>query len=454
LGRSGIIATRPAGGAGGQVYNRGLSEHEPTMTRPRYPHARLAAACLVAGAALAGMPVAAKAPAAGPAPAHTLRILSFNAEHLMSAQRFAQWRAFCSPLRWREPDSSRGTENAAARRPESLTYCDALDGTDGRGKRVFAPVRDEPAWRSKMDAVAALVRSADADVVLLQEVSDVEAARIVLGPQYRVATTAELWGGHEIAQNLAMGWRPASTLSAAAGATGVIGAAGGQVGSKDDHGPKLELVEAVSQAGPDGRRTRPGLALLMDLGAGRRVAILNVHLKAGCRQGRLDEATSRNPERSYRRREACAVFQHQVPALERWADDKLRQGFGVVIAGDFNRDLLREIREHMPARSDRTDAARPADPARIASLVAELSDEEPPAAWFALVRAGRYGKLADCHRRIDNFLLSRNMEPWLSLPFRQLSGTVIPFAELVSLDRPRPSDHCPHLLRIPLRGAR
>lgn len=475
------------------VYHPGLSKHEPTMTRSRYRDpsrmlpgdpgnlpappagartcrasdrcgratpASVLAAAILAAALLAGTCLAAAAradtPAASPAGARaaggsTLRILSFNAEHFMSPPRFAQWRAFCSPLRWREPGAAPGRDGTAGRRPESLTYCDALDGSDGRGRRVFAPVHDERTWRAKTDAVAALVRSADADVVLLQEVSDAEAARVVLGPQYRVASTAELWRGHEIAQNLAIGWRPASMPSAAAVVNGRGGTEEGL--PEPGLGPKLELVEGVSQAGADGRRTRPGLALTLDLGGGRRLAILNVHLKAGCRQGRLDEATSRNPERSFRRREACTVFQQQVPALERWADDKLRQGFGVVIAGDFNRDLLNEIREHMPARSDRGDAARPADPTRIASLVAELSDEEPPAAWFALVRAGRYGKLADCRRRIDNFLLSRNMAPWLSLPFGQISSSVIPFAEPVSLDRPRPSDHCPHLLRLPLRAA-
>jgi endonuclease/exonuclease/phosphatase family metal-dependent hydrolase len=274
------------------------------------------------------------------------------------------------------------------------------------------------------------VRQADADVVLFQEVSDADAARAILGAQYSVASTHELWRGHSIAQNLAIGWR--TTLAGTA--------------------PPVEVIEPISQIGADGRRTRPGLALTLDLDGDRRLAILNLHLKAGCRQGRLNEATSRKPEQAFRRKANCRVFQQQIPALERWADDKLRKGIGVMIAGDFNRDLLREIRDTMPARSDGSDPARPVQPERISSLVAEISDEDPPAAWFALIRARRYTKLADCHRNIDSFLLSRNVEPWLASPLRQLSATVIPFAEPVALDRVRPSDHCPHLVQLPLRG--
>ena len=406
--------------------------------RRRVPLGPLPGALL--GALLAATPVAALAQP----PDRPLRIATFNVEHFMSPGRFEAWRRFCAPLRWREPGELSAHGEKERRRPESLTYCNALDGSDGRGRAVFAPVRDERRWRAKADAIAALLRSADADIVLLQEVSDAEAARILLGPGYRVASTAELWQGHEIGQNLAIGWRPTVGVASAVTTTGP--------GAPDPLGGKLELVEDIAQAGPDGRRTRPGLALLLELGGGRRLAILNVHLKAGCRQGRLDEVTSRAPEQAFRRREACAVFRQQVPALERWADAKLRAGYGVVIAGDFNRDLLREIRERMPARSDGGDAASTASPGRIASVVAELSDEDPPAAWFALARTGRYSQLADCHRRIDNFLLSRNLATWLSTPLAELATIVVPFTEPVSLDRPRPSDHCPHLLRLPLRS--
>lgn len=362
--------------------------------------------------------------ASTPASAQLLTLLSFNVEHLMSAERFERWQAFCRMHGWREPQ--------APARPEELTYCNALDGSDGRGRQVFAPVRDRQAWQQKVAAIGALVREADADIVLLQEVSDAPAARLVLGPAYDVVGSDEVGQTRRIAQNLAIGWRTARWAQP----------------------PKVELVADVAQAGEDGRTTRPGLALLVDVGSGRRLAVLNLHLKAGCRLGRLNELTSRSPERAFRRRADCAVLQRQVPAIERWADDKLRRGYGVIVAGDFNRDLLREIRDRLPARADGADAAGPAASVRIASLVAELSDGDPPAAWFTLVRVKRYPGRADCHRRIDNFLLSRNLGDWLAKPAAELATVVLPFAEPVSLDRVRPSDHCPHLLRLPLADRR
>jgi endonuclease/exonuclease/phosphatase family metal-dependent hydrolase len=372
--------------------------------------ARRAAAAAIAAASLV---------VAGPVVGQSLTLLSFNVEHLMSAERFARWQAFCEPLGWRESDE--------AGRPETITYCNALDGSDGRGRRLFAPVHDPRAWRQKVDALAALVRQADADLVLLQEVSDSEAARLVLGAGYEVVGSDAMWRSHAIAQNLAIGWRKGRFTKP----------------------PQAELLATISQAGADGRVTRPGLALTIDLGGDRRLAVLNLHLKAGCRQGRMNEATSRSPERAFRRQAACVVLQRQVPAIEEWTDEKLRQGHGVIIAGDFNRDLLREIRDRMPARADGSNPAKPAAPADIASLVAELSDEDPPTAWFALVRAKRYPRLADCHRHIDGFLLSRNLDAWLTTPLRQLATQVLPFDEPVSLERVRPSDHCPHVLHLP-----
>lgn len=382
--------------------------------------AQAMAAAAGAANAVKALAVAAVLALALPPPAWSLSLLSFNVEHLMSPERFDRWQEFCRAHGWREPRSGS--------RPPDLTYCNALDGSDGRGRRVFAPVRDRDAWQKKVAAITALVRDARADVVLLQEVSDAKAARLVLGPGYDVAGSEEVWRTRAIAQNLAIGWRPLP---------------GAQP-------PRTELVPDVAQAGDDGRLARPGLALLLDLGGDRRLAVLNLHLKAGCRLGRLTEPTSRHPQRAFRRAADCAVLQRQVPAIERWADDKLRQGYGVIVAGDFNRDLLREIRDRLPARSDGSNPAGPAVPARIASVVAELSDESPPSAWFTLVRAKRYPGSAECHRRIDNFLLSRNLDDWLATPARQLATVVLPFREPVSLDRVRPSDHCPHLLRLPI----
>lgn len=356
----------------------------------------------------------------------TLSLLSFNVEHAMSAAGFEAWRRFCEPLGWQDPVDPR---TGRSTRPDSLTYCNALDGSDGRGNRVFAAVRTAADRSARRDAQQALIRQARADVVLLQEVQDAEAAREILGPGYEVVSSAELSGPSRLAQNLAIGWREQLPF---------------EVGS-------AELVVPLSQAGDDGRRTRPGLAITLTMPAGQKIAVLNLHLKAGCRMGRLDEGPSRDPARADRREADCGVFQRQIPPLETWIDRKLDAGLGVIVAGDFNRDLLHEIREKMPARNDGSDRADPAtDPRRIASLLAEISDEAPRSAFFSLIRSGSYPRASECHRNIDQFLLSRNVEAWLDKPFREHRVRVLPFAAPVSLDRVRPSDHCPHLLVLGL----
>lgn len=358
--------------------------------------------------------------------ARSLRLLSFNVEHHMSASGFEAWRAFCEPLGWQDPIDSR---TGRSTRPDALTYCNALDGTDGRGNRVFSAVRSAADQQAKRDALRALVGQARADIVLLQEVSDAEAARDLLGADYTVVSTAELSGLSRLAQNLAIGWR--NRLPYAVG--------------------EPELIVPLSQAGPDGRRTRPGLAVTVTLPAGQKLALLNIHLKAGCRMGRLDETPTREPARAGRRAADCGVFQQQLPPLEAWVDRKLDQDHGVIVAGDFNRDLMHEIRERMPARNDGSDPMdRPADPRRIASLLAELSDGLPRSAAFTLIRSGSYPKASGCHRGIDQFLVSRNVETYLDKPFREHQVRVLPFAAPVSLDRVRPSDHCPHLLVLGL----
>ncbi|MGE0313098.1 MAG: endonuclease/exonuclease/phosphatase family protein [Lautropia sp.] len=363
---------------------------------------------------------------AGQPPALELRILTFNAEHLMSDERFERWRAFCEPRGWHDPDAPVPFEDA---RPAELNFCDALDGTDGRGKRLFKPLRTAADLADKRQQIRQLITSAKPDFVLLQEVSDASAAAALLGPEFRVLSSAELWRDHRISQNVAIGWRESLPL----------------------HVGKVELVASIAKSGADGRLTRPGIAVEVELDGGRRLAILNLHLKAGCRMGRLDEAPSRDPERAERREAACSVFQAQVPAIEAWADARLEAGAGVVIAGDFNRDLMRELRDKLPARNDDGDPGRPVDdPRKIVGLLPEISDEEPRAAWFAIARPGPYPKRAECHRAIDGFLLSRNLQAWTDTPLTKLRAQPIPFAEPLSLDRVRPSDHCPHLLELRL----
>ena len=56
------------------------------------------------------------------------------------------------------------------------------------------------------------------------------------------------------------------------------------------------------------------------------IRLLSVHLKSGCFDHRLTRDTN-----------ACNKLQDQVPILERWIDDRSREGVPFIVLGDFNR---------------------------------------------------------------------------------------------------------------------
>lgn len=361
-------------------------------------------------------------------PTRTLRVLSLNAEHLMSRARFERWRTFCSAHHWQAPP--------AGQRPPELTYCDALNGRNQRGQLVHGPLRQPEDLAAKISQLGRLIRQADPDLLLLQEVSDREAVRALLDETWVIHTSEERWQGRPMPQHVAIAWRKERFRST----------------------PKISLINDLSQPTEAGHFTRPGLAALFDLGPELKLSILTVHLKAGCRHGRLDRSNSRKPTRYWKRRDACQTLQAQIPALESWFDAQILAGRQVLMAGDFNRDLRAEQKVALPARADGSPAGLPIPPgdraaaSRISSLLAELDDNVPPGSRLHLVASGPYRKLADCHRHITPFLLSEGLAPFLSARLDALQVQVIPFEAPVSLAQPRPSDHCPHLLVLPLRA--
>lgn len=357
--------------------------------------------------------------AAGAEPAR-LTVVTYNVEHGMSAQRHEAWQRFCEPLNWRDPVAADPTR----RRPSTMTYCDALNGRDMRGRLISRPVHDAQAWQAKSDALAAVLKRADADLILLQEVADSDTVRALVGNGYQVLSTADGNDPPRIAQHVAIAWRPPVVVD------------------------RAERVDAIGLATPDSHRMRPGLAVRVSTDRIGAFWVLNVHLKAGCRHGRLGEAGTPDGQVRARRSNACAAFRHQIPGLEAWADAHLGAGEPVILAGDFNRDLARETRERMPARQDGTDPATHSDPGRIASMLAEINDDDPAGAWFELVRTGRHPGRAGCHRAIDSFLVSRVLEPRLAHPINALHSEVIPADELTGLDHVRASDHCAHRLSL------
>lgn len=161
--------------------------------------------------------------------------------------------------------------------------------------------------------------------------------------------------------------------------------------------------------------TRAGADVTLWPGTRQEVRLLAVHLKSGCFTGKLD--------RSF---EPCARLRLQVPVVEAWIDQRVREGVAFAVLGDFNRHLDK-------------DARYPAGPDEAApfNLIQAWSDHDPPGA--ELLRATEGERYIGCDaddrhaQYIDDILIDRKLADrhknrrFMRLPFeagdqgRQLS---------------------------------
>ena len=165
--------------------------------------------------------------------------------------------------------------------------------------------------------------------------------------------------------------------------------------------------------------TRAGADVTLYPGTPREVRLLSVHLKSGCFNGKLDRQFA-----------PCQRLRQQVPVLERWVDERVREGKAFAILGDFNRHLDKDSR--FPAGPDESQPL---------NLFNALSDNEPAGA--VLVRATEGADSIPCsaddrHKRyIDDILVSESLARRAS----QKQFARVPFA---TEDQGRLlSDHCP-----------
>jgi len=165
--------------------------------------------------------------------------------------------------------------------------------------------------------------------------------------------------------------------------------------------------------------TRAGADITLWPGTTREVRVLAVHLKSGCFDGKLD-----------RRFAPCERLRQQVPVIEQWVDQRVREGTAFALLGDFNRHLDK-------------DARYPAGPDEAApiNLMQAWSDDSPPGAILLRATEGAPAVPCDADDRhtqyIDDILISQ------SLANRQKNRR---FARLPydPADRGRVlSDHCP-----------
>ncbi|MFO1252780.1 MAG: endonuclease/exonuclease/phosphatase family protein [Inhella sp.] len=311
---------------------------------------------------------AAQTPWAQAAP---LKVATWNLGWHLDRELAAQWRTACAaPFkleggRWKPAAAAGADTQPGWKLPwgrnapidwdiGALPPCDTYQ--HNRQAVAVTPEQDEQR-RERLRTV--LAEKLDADVIAFQEVSGAAAVRELVGEAYEVCS----YEGHKV-QRLAFAWKR-------------------KLGSG-----RCELdwrLALPQRAMAD--QVRPGLALSLQTG-GKTLRFLTVHLKSSC----VSALDANNPLFPAAAGEArgqldgpnphCQSLQEQVAPLEDWLERQSQGADGLVLLGDFNRNLGHEASEaaELPARSAGGSAAAPHGPeVKVRNLWRELNDGQPQA---------------------------------------------------------------------------
>lgn len=256
--------------------------------------------------------------------------------------------------------------------------------------------RDGEGCRPRTEADYALLRrhaeTLDADVVALQEVENAAAAARVFEPaRYDIVMSA----------------RPASARGGECrGLPGqnIQHQAVGFAIRKGVRWHRHSDFSGLALGNPD---LRWGVDVTID--HGRPLRLLALHLKSGCNSGRT--ATDLD----------CPVLFDQLPMLERWTEERARNGEAFVVLGDWNRRLA--------SRGD--------------AFLADLNDGEPAASTLTLAAGDRP---AACKARYREFI--DHIATGVEATARLKRGSFEEFVYGGAPEEAHPSDHCPISVRI------
>lgn len=351
-----------------------------------------------------------------------IRIVSWNMEHLMSEEQFMKRMTFCSAHGWQDPEPTNGHQNVELR-PESMTYCNALNGLRfPTNKRVSLPLQDIASYRLKIEALKELEQEIRADIYALQEVRDVKAVAEVFSTSlFEIYAT-----NYDISQNIAYAVRK-SFLE-----------------KENISMENPTIYDALSVVDQNGHVTRPGFAATFDINS-HQITLLNVHLKSGCRNDVIDNPKVRldwEEDRKAHKVESCRLLREQVPILETWVEDHADQNF--LVLGDFNRDLSKD-RRITPQRLDGSKAAEPiTSSTKIGGMFFEISDNTPRGTTLQNLNHYDVFKGSKCHYGIDHFLLGERLSELTGITFRNTKALKIDYSDRhYGVEKAKPSDHCP-----------
>lgn len=256
-----------------------------------------------------------------------------------------------------------------------------LAEADGTGCR--------PRTAADYAALREYVASLDADVIAFQEVESRAAAERVFDPALYTVVIEDRVGTN---QRGACRGRDGLTINAQRTGFAV---------RKDLPFERQPDFTAIQVGDPD---LRSGVDLIVRPRGGEPMRVLSVHLKSGCSSGD--------------RNEACPVLFQQVPAMERWIDERAAEGVRFAVMGDFNRRLT------MP-----NDA-----------VWAEWDDASPPNADLALASGDQSAR---CNPRYSDFIDFIVLDRRATADFRDFEEKTFAGDAL--------SDHCAVSARLSLR---
>ncbi len=429
----------------------------------------LLAFCLGIAASLFSWPAHAAAP---------LRIASWNLGWHVSQAQLPAWIDFCN--RSFERDSQgvwRVTANADSSKAkrgwdvtENRARFEGADMTAMPPCGVYRGRRNEPvavtvtAYLKRNEQLARFFSSQiKADVIALQEVSGIAAARDAFGAQADEYDFCSFDGRFKV-QRLVIAWRKARASAA---------------GTCTVH-ESLSLPQL-----PSDKQVRPGLSIILKIDD-QLIRFFTVHLKSGCvsalnatgkRRGHLDKKIDDQ--------DPCPILQEQIEPLETIFETLGDSVDGFVALGDFNRNFWHELNAtETLVRTDGSDPTSKRDlNTKTINLLREINDGVPAKSQAHLVKFGCHfdteaAQLCDfaasaalrsdeqsrltqnkglgCRNGIglDQMLISqrwgKNITEAEKLPIGRLGNTLAANAQY-----PDPllgvSDHCPILLSLKLR---
>ncbi len=371
---------------------------------------------------------------AAPLPAIALEITTWNLQHMMSPATFDEWAAFCNKYGWREDF----VKAAGVVKPKRLTYCNAHDGFLFPTKiEESKPLHTREAFEEKVQALIKRRTELNSDIFALQEVGDDAAVKSIFPAALWdvVATKAD------ISQNIAFAVRKGSGVR-------II---------------QSKQIDELALKDDTGHQVRPGLELTVEAN-GKRLVLLNIHLKAACRGQPISAPTRPGYADGKRWKEiqlGCQVMRNQVPVLEAWVERQAKANALFMIVGDWNRDLKRDLQMQARLFSDESPQEPITAATQIGSMIKEISDGEPKGAWLGVIMGkikagnkpvqapGQKTKEKTCHIGIDNFALSDSLLNLLGVDRTELKATGTDYgADAYAVDKAMPSDHCPVTLKL------